>query len=85
LQNDFLSYVRQVMLYKIIGSDFLFDLDVSGQDNIKKQAEDFQLTELSRLINILLNKFSHKQQGLIDQLPLELDAVHDAGRICCPQ
>jgi DNA polymerase-3 subunit gamma/tau len=75
LQNDFLSYVRQVMLYKIIGSDFLFDLDVSGQDNIKKQAEDFQLSELSRLINILLNKFSHKQQGLIDQLPLELVCV----------
>lgn len=75
LHNDLLSYVRQVMLYKIIGSEFVSNLDTNWQNNIKIHAEGFQLADLSRLLNILLSKISHKQQSIIDQLPLELACV----------
>lgn len=75
LQNDLLSYVRQVTLYKIIGADFILDLDTNWQNNIKTQADGFQLKDLSRLLNILLNKINSKQHSIIDQLPLELACV----------
>ncbi|MCB9802665.1 DNA polymerase III subunit gamma/tau [Candidatus Nomurabacteria bacterium] len=75
LLNDLLDYVRQTMLYKIIGSDFSLNLDDHLKEEIKKQADGFQLADLSRLLNILLNKTSNKQQSIIDQLPLELACV----------
>lgn len=75
LVNDLLDYLRNIMLCKIIGSDFTLDLDDHLKESIATQADGFNLSDLSRLLNILLNKVTNKQQSIIDQLPLELACV----------
>ncbi len=72
--DELLEYLRQILLYQVIGPSF----NVNAADNmaqaIAKQAQDFPLADLSRLINIILNKLSIKE-ALIGQLPLELAIV----------
>lgn len=72
--SDFIDYIRQIMLYKIIGPSFAIDFDDNLTKAIKKHAQDFALEDISRLLNIMLEKLSIKET-LIDQLPLELACV----------
>ena len=72
--NDLIEYLRQVMLYKVIGSKF--DLDFVGdlKKAIDKHAKEFSLERLSLLLNILLDKLNMKE-SIVGQLPLELACV----------
>ncbi len=72
--SDFIDYIRQIMLYKIIGPSFVIDFDDNLSDSIKKHAQDFVLEDISKLLNIVLDKLSIKET-MIDQLPLELACV----------
>lgn len=77
LQNftvDLVDYLRQIMLYQIIGPSFNLDFSDELVKSIKKHASEFPLEDLSRLLNILLDKLSIKD-SMIDQLPLELACV----------
>ncbi|MFA6307677.1 MAG: DNA polymerase III subunit gamma/tau [Patescibacteria group bacterium] len=71
---DFIDYIRQIMLYKIIGPSFVLDFDDALTEAIKKQATDFLLEDIAKLLNIILDKLSIKET-MIDQLPLELACV----------
>lgn len=71
---DFIDYIRQIMLYKIIGPSFTIDFDDNLSKAIKKHAQDFDLEDIARLLNVVLDKLSIKET-LIDQLPLELACV----------
>ena len=75
LTADLLDYLRQIMLYQIIGPEFTLEFDDASISAIKKNAEGFPLADLSRLINILLSKTQNQQAYAIDQLPLELACV----------
>jgi DNA polymerase III subunit gamma/tau len=72
--SDFIDYIRQIMLYKVIGPSFAIDFDDNLSDSIKKHAQDFVLEDISKLLNIILDKLSIKDT-MIDQLPLELACV----------
>lgn len=72
--SDFVEYIRQIMLYKIIGPSFTVDFDDNLSKSIKKHAQDFSLEDISRLLNIWLDKANIKDT-MIDQLPLELACV----------
>ncbi|PWB38939.1 MAG: hypothetical protein C3F02_00845 [Parcubacteria group bacterium] len=71
---DLVEYLRQIMLYQIIGPGFTLDFADDLVAAIKKHAEDFPLADLSALIAIILDKNNIKD-SLIDQLPLELACV----------
>ncbi|OGY94236.1 MAG: DNA polymerase III, subunit gamma and tau [Candidatus Komeilibacteria bacterium RIFOXYC1_FULL_37_11] len=71
---DFVNYIRQIMLYKIIGPSFVIDFDDNLTQAIKKHAQDFLLEDISKLLNIILEKLSIKET-IIVQLPLELTCV----------
>jgi DNA polymerase III gamma/tau subunit len=71
---DFIDYIRQIMLYKIIGPSFVLDFDDNLASSIKKHAQDFLLEDISKLLNIILDKLAIKET-IIDQLPLELACV----------
>lgn len=71
---DLVDYLRQIMLYQIIGPSFTLDFNDNLVEVIKKHATEFPLADLSRLINIILEKLAIKE-SLIDQLPLELACV----------
>ncbi|MFA6466453.1 MAG: DNA polymerase III subunit gamma/tau [Patescibacteria group bacterium] len=71
---DFIDYIRQIMLYKIIGPSFALDFDDNLTNSIKKHAQDFLLEDISNLLNIILDKLAIKET-IIDQLPLELACV----------
>jgi len=71
---DFIDYIRQIMLYKVIGPSFVIDFDDNLTKAIKKHAQDFVLEDISKLLNIILNKLSIKDT-MVDQLPLELACV----------
>lgn len=71
---DFVNYIRQIMLYKIIGPSFTIDFDDNLVQSIKKHAQDFVLEDISRLLNIILEKFAIKE-SMVNQLPLELVCV----------
>ncbi|MBT4349829.1 DNA polymerase III subunit gamma/tau [bacterium] len=75
LTADLLEYVRQIMLYQIIGADFHLEFDDHFIEAIKKHAANFPLADISRLLNILLSKTQSQQAVIIDQLPLELACV----------
>jgi DNA polymerase III subunit gamma/tau len=75
LTADLLDYLRQIMLYQIIGPEFTLEFDDNAVASIKKHAEGFPLADLSRLLNILLAKTQNQQAYTIDQLPLELACV----------
>lgn len=72
--NDLLDFLRKIMLYQVIGSGYELDMSSHLTDSVKKHAQEFPLADLSRLINIILEKISIKD-SLIDQLPLELACV----------
>lgn len=72
--NDFIDYLRQIMLYQIIGPTFTLDFDDNLSNSIKKHAQDFPLDDLSGFLNIILDKLSIKE-STIEQLPLELACV----------
>lgn len=71
---DLIDYLRQVMLYQIIGPQFVLDFSEDLNSAIRQQAQDFPLPDIARLINIVLDKRNIKG-SLIDQLPLELVCV----------
>ncbi|RJQ34988.1 DNA polymerase III subunit gamma/tau [Candidatus Parcubacteria bacterium] len=71
---DLIDYLRQIMLYQSIGPSFNLDFPENLIASIKKHAQDFPLADLSRLLNIILDKLTIKET-LIDQLPLELACV----------
>src|SRR3989339_265970 len=71
---DFVNYIRQIMLYKIIGPSFVIDFDDNLTQAIKKHAQDFLLEDISKLLNIILDKLTIKETIII-QLPLELTCV----------
>jgi len=72
--SDLIDYLRQIMLYQIIGPTFILDFDEALTKAIQKHAAEFPLADLSRLISVLLEKLAIKE-SLIDQLPLELACV----------
>ncbi len=72
--SDLIDYLRQIMLYQIIGPSFILDFDENLTKAIQKHAAEFPLADLSKLISILLEKLTIKET-LIDQLPLELACV----------
>jgi len=72
--DDLIDYLRQIMLYQIIGPSFNLDFADDIVENLKEHAQEFPLDDLSRLLNILLDKLSIKE-SIIDQLPLELGCV----------
>ena len=63
------------MLYKILGADYLRDFDDSFRDLLKNQGDGFELSDLHRLLNIVLTKTNQRHYAMIDQLPLELACV----------
>lgn len=71
---DLIEYLRQIMLYQIIGPGFTLDFADDLVNAIKKHAEDFPLADLNSLLNIILEKNKIKDT-MIDQLPLELACV----------
>lgn len=71
---DFIDYLRQIMLYQIIGPSFSLDFDDNVNKSIKKHAQDFPLEDLSRLLNIIMAKLAIKE-SMLEQLPLELACV----------
>ncbi|PLX25860.1 hypothetical protein C0580_01155 [Candidatus Parcubacteria bacterium] len=71
---DLIDYLRQILLYQSIGPSFALDFPENLITSIKKHAQDFPLADLSRLLNIILEKLTIKET-LIDQLPLELACV----------
>jgi len=73
--NDLLDYLRQIMLFKIIGNDFNLDVSENLLNSLKKHADNFSLEELTKLLNILLDKIYNIKDPLIAQLPLELTLV----------
>jgi len=73
--NDLLDYLRQIMLYKIIGDDFNLDISEDLLLSLKKHATNFSIEELAKLLNILLDKIYNIKDPLIVQLPLELALV----------
>lgn len=72
--HDFIDYLRQIMLYQIIGPSFTLDFDDNLSKSIKKHAQDFPLDDLAGFLNIILDKLSIKE-AMIEQLPLELACV----------
>ena len=72
--SDLIEYLRQIMLYQIIGPSFNLDYTDDMINAIKKHAENFPLSDLSDLLNIILAK-KNITDTLIDQLPLELACV----------
>jgi DNA polymerase III subunit gamma/tau len=72
--TDLVDYLRQIMLYQIIGPSFALDFSDDLINAIKKHATEFPLRELSKLLNIILTKLTIKE-SMIDQLPLELACV----------
>lgn len=72
--NDFVNYLRQIMLYQVIGPTFTLDFDDNLSKSIKKHAQYFPLDDLSEFLNIILDKISIKE-SIIEQLPLELACV----------
>lgn len=71
---DLLEYLRQIMLYNIVGSGWPIDASDEIKEAIINQARDFSVPDLSRLINIILSKITIKDT-LVEQLPLELACV----------
>ena len=71
---DLIEYLRQIMLYQIIGPSFNLEFDENFSKTIKEHAQEFPLDQINRLINIILSKSSAKDT-LIEQLPLELACV----------
>ncbi|MDD5749931.1 MAG: DNA polymerase III subunit gamma/tau [Patescibacteria group bacterium] len=71
---DLIEYLRQIMLYQIIGPSFNLEFDENFSRAIKEHARDFPLDQLNRLLNIILKKSASKDT-LIEQLPLELACV----------
>lgn len=71
---DLIEYLRQIMLYQIIGPSFNLDYPDDLVLAIKKHAEGFPLRDLADLLNIVLDK-KNVTDTLIDQLPLELVCV----------
>ncbi|MDP2812263.1 MAG: DNA polymerase III subunit gamma/tau, partial [bacterium] len=72
--QDLIEYLRQIMLYQIIGPSFNLEFDDELAQSIKEHAKEFALADLNRLLNIILDKLSVKD-SLIEQLPLELACV----------
>lgn len=72
--DDLLEYLRQIMLYNIIGSSWSIDASEDIKESIINFAKEFSAHDLSRLINIILAKLSIKDT-LVEQLPLELACV----------
>jgi DNA polymerase-3 subunit gamma/tau len=72
--EDLLEYLRQIMLYGIVGSSWQIDAVAEVKEAITAHARDWSLPDLSRLINIILAKLSIKDT-LVEQLPLELACV----------
>lgn len=72
--DDLLEYLRQIMLYNIIGSSWSIDASEEIKEAIINFAKEFSINDLSRLINIILAKLSIKDT-LVEQLPLELACV----------
>ncbi len=75
LTADLLEYLRHTMLYKVLGAEYLNDFDDSFQALLKNQSDGFELSDLHRLLNIVLSKTSQRHYAMIDQLPLELACV----------
>ena len=75
LTADLLEYLRHTMLYKVLGAEYLNDFDDSFQALLKNQSDGFELSDLNRLLNIVLSKTSQRHYAMIDQLPLELACV----------
>ena len=71
---NLIEFLRQIMLYQIIGPEFSLDFADNISKSIKQHAKEFPLKDLSRLLNILLDKLTIKD-SMIDQLPLELACV----------
>lgn len=71
---DLLEYLRQIMLYNIVGSSWPIDASDEIKEAIINHARDFSVPDLSRLINIILTKLTIKDT-LVEQLPLELACV----------
>jgi DNA polymerase-3 subunit gamma/tau len=71
---DLLEYLRQIMLYNIVGSSWQIDASDEIKEAIINHARDFSVPDLSRLINIILTKLTIKDT-LVEQLPLELACV----------
>ncbi len=71
---DLLEYLRQIMLYNIVGSSWPIDASDEIKEALINQARDFSVPDLSRLINIILSKITIKDT-LVEQLPLELACV----------
>ncbi|MFA6252733.1 MAG: DNA polymerase III subunit gamma/tau [Patescibacteria group bacterium] len=71
---DLLEYLRQIMLYNIVGSSWQIDAADEIKEAIINHARDFSVPDLSRLINIILTKLAIKDT-LVEQLPLELACV----------
>ncbi|MBU1203113.1 DNA polymerase III subunit gamma/tau [Patescibacteria group bacterium] len=72
--SDLIDYLRQIMLYQIIGPSYNLDFDDNLSTAIKKHAQEFPLESLSKLLDILLRRLAIKD-SVIDQLPLELACV----------
>lgn len=72
--EDFLEYLRQIMLVGIVGSTWEIDESAEIKEAIVIHARDWSLGDLSKLINIILAKLSIKDT-LVEQLPLELACV----------
>jgi DNA polymerase III subunit gamma/tau len=72
--GNLIDFLRQIMLYQIIGPEFSLDFAEDITKSIKQHAKEFPLKDLARLLNILLRKLAIKD-SMIDQLPLELACV----------
>lgn len=72
--EDLLEYLRQIMLVGIVGGAWQIDESIEIKEAITRHAKDWSVSDLSRLINIILAKLSIKDT-LVEQLPLELACV----------
>ncbi len=70
--TDCLAYVRFVLLSKVIGAGYQPDIEEDRLATIRSLAEKFESAELTRILEVLLDRSAEARTASVPQLPLEL-------------
>jgi len=75
--NEFLEYLRKLMLVKIMGSleSLSWELDKKFVQKVNEQSEAVSIDELIKIIDIILSQLPNYKNTKIVQLPLEILAA----------
>lgn len=73
--HDLIEYIRFVLLKKSIGPSYSPDVDQKTSERIAYHANVLEITELKRLLEIVVRESAHLGNSSIQQLPLELACI----------